>query len=74
MSSKDLFPSSWLINTLLDESFVANKKKELARQAIPYELGEWMASNFDAGTLAMSLFTTYRPFGFRHIGATPFSA
>lgn len=22
----------------------------------------------------MSLFTTYRPFGFRHIGATPFSA
>jgi hypothetical protein len=52
MASKDLFPSSWLINTLLDESFVANKRKELGLQAVPYELGEWLAANFDAGTLA----------------------
>lgn len=52
MSSKDLFPAPWLINTLLDESFVANKRKELGLQAIPYELGEWLAENFDAGTLA----------------------
>lgn len=52
MSSKDLFPTSWLVNTLLDESFVANKKRELGQQAVPCDLDQWLASHFDAGTLA----------------------
>ena len=52
MSNKDLFPSPWLINTLLDESFVASKRKELGQQPVPCELGDWLASHFDAQALA----------------------
>jgi hypothetical protein len=52
MSNKDLFPSPWLTNTLLDESFVASKRKELGQQPVPCELGDWLASHFDAETLA----------------------
>lgn len=52
MSNKDLFPSPWLTNTLLDESFVASKRKELGQQPVPCELGDWLASHFDAQALA----------------------
>ena len=52
MPNQDLFPSPWLINTLLDESFVASKTKELAQQALPYDLASWLADHFDAPVLA----------------------
>jgi hypothetical protein len=52
MPPNDLFPSPWLTNTLLDEAFVATKKLELAQQALPYGLGVWLQSHFDASVLA----------------------
>lgn len=52
MPTNDLFPSPWLTNTLLDEAFVANKKLELGRLALPYDLGNWLNSHFDANVLA----------------------
>ncbi len=52
MSTKDLFPTPWLINTLLDESFVASKRKALGQQAVPYALDEWLATHFDAEAFA----------------------
>lgn len=48
-----LFPHSWLINTLLDEGFVARKCLELAEQAIPYDLDAWLVARFDVASLAM---------------------
>ncbi len=52
MPPNDLFPSPWLTNTLLDEAFVATKKLDLAQQALPYGLGVWLQSHFDASVLA----------------------
>ena len=52
MPPNDLFPSPWLTNTLLDEAFVATKKLDLAQQALPYGLGAWLQSHFDAQVLA----------------------
>lgn len=52
MLIKDLFPSPWLTNTLLEEAFVATKKLELGQQALPYGLGAWLQSHFDAHVLA----------------------
>jgi hypothetical protein len=40
-----LFSHSWLVNTLLDEGFVARKCLELAEQAIPYDLDARLAKN-----------------------------
>ena len=52
MQNKDLFPSPWLTNTLLDEAFVASKRKALGQKDIPYLLGEWLYRHFDAPVLA----------------------
>lgn len=52
MLNKELFPAFWLENTLLDESFVTSKKKELGQQSVPHDLHAWLASHFDAETLA----------------------
>jgi len=52
MPPNDLFPSPWLTNTLLDEAFVATKKLDLGQQALPYGLGVWLQSHFDASVLA----------------------
>lgn len=47
-----LFSHSWLVNTLLDEGFVARKCLELAEQAIPYDLDAWLAAHFDIASLS----------------------
>ena len=45
---QDLFPNPWLVNTLLDQGFVDQKKGELAEQPGPYDLSDWLAAHFDA--------------------------
>ena len=52
MPTKDFFPAPWLINTLLDEGFIANKKLELGRQEIPYGLSAWLTEHFDVEVLS----------------------
>lgn len=49
-----LFSHSWLVNTRLDEGFVARKCLELAEQAIPYDLDAWLAKNALLLSLAAS--------------------
>ena len=52
MPIQDLFPAPWLINTLLDESFVASKTKQLAQKPLPYDLAAWLAVHFEPEVLA----------------------
>ncbi|MDD4888111.1 MAG: N-6 DNA methylase, partial [Thiomonas sp.] len=52
MPSQDLFPHTWLCNTLLDEGFVARKRIELAQKPIPYALLPWLNQHFEAEALA----------------------
>ena len=49
---QDLFPSPWLVNTLLNEGFIARKRGELGQLPLPYELSPWLGRHFDAGTLS----------------------
>ena len=49
---QDLFPDPWLVNTLLDQGFVDQKKGELAEQPIPYDLSNWLSAHFDAEQLS----------------------
>ena len=49
---QDLFPNPWLVNTLLDQGFVDQKKSELAEQPVPYDLSDWLAAHFDAVQLS----------------------
>ena len=48
----DLLPEPWLVNTLLDQGFVDQKRGELAEHAIPYGLNDWLAAHFDAAQLS----------------------
>jgi hypothetical protein len=48
----DLFPQPWLVNTLLDQGFVDQKRAELGERPVPYELAPWLASHFDAAQFA----------------------
>jgi len=32
----DLFPSPWLVNTLFDEGYIAQKREELGKAPLPY--------------------------------------
>ena len=50
--TQDLFPQPWLINTLLDEGFIAQKRAELAQAPVPNGLQAWMDANFDATKLS----------------------
>jgi hypothetical protein len=50
--TQDLFPKQWLINTLLDDGFIARKKIELRTKSIPYALDAWLSTNFDVVKLA----------------------
>jgi hypothetical protein len=50
---QDLFPSHWLVNTLLDEGYIAQKREELGQAALPYGLGLWLEQHFDAATLSI---------------------
>jgi hypothetical protein len=49
---QDLFPNTWLINTLLDEGFVARKRSELGKLPLPYDLGTWFDQHFNSATLS----------------------
>ena len=49
---QDQFPNPWLVNTLLDQGFVDQKKSELAEQPVPYDLSDWLAAHFDAVQLS----------------------
>ncbi len=49
---QNLAPSPWLVNTLLDEGFVATKRSELGKLALPYGLGMWLDQHFDAERLS----------------------
>jgi hypothetical protein len=44
----DLFPQHWLINTLLDDGFIAQKAAELAAQppVCAGALADWLAAYF----------------------------
>jgi len=48
---QDPHSNAWLINTLLDDGFIAQQRLELAKQPIPYDLGAWLDANFDAVSL-----------------------
>jgi hypothetical protein len=50
----DLFPQHWLINTLLDDGFIAQKAAELAAQppACAGALADWLAAHFKPTALA----------------------
>ena len=49
---QDLFTNAWLVNTLLDQGFVDQKKSELSEQALPGDLSNWLAMYFDATQLS----------------------
>ncbi|MFM2058976.1 MAG: hypothetical protein RLY71_3361 [Pseudomonadota bacterium] len=49
---QDLFPNPWLVNTLLDQGFVDQKKSDLARQPIPFDLESWLSDHFDPDQLS----------------------
>ena len=40
---QDLFPSPWLVNTLLDEGFIAQQRHALAQADDVYGLAPWLA-------------------------------
>jgi hypothetical protein len=44
----------WLVNTLLDDGFIAQKQAELLEKSpsTPYALDAWLAAHFDAANLA----------------------
>ena len=46
--SQDLFPDPWLVNTLLDQGFVDQKKSELSQQPVPCGLSGWLTLHFNA--------------------------
>ena len=48
---QDLFPNPWLVNTLLDEGFVARKRSQLGKLPLPYDLSQWLDQHFDAAVL-----------------------
>ena len=49
---QDLFPSPWLINTLLDEGFIAQQRHALAQADDVYGLAPWLAQHFVPATLS----------------------
>ena len=49
---QDLFPSPWLVNTLLDEGFIAQKRQELGKAGEPYGLVPWLEQHFDPAALS----------------------
>ena len=51
--TQNLFATHWLVNTLLDEGFVAHKITELTKQPIPYGLSDWLDAHFDAPSLSL---------------------
>ncbi|MBK9443657.1 MAG: N-6 DNA methylase [Comamonadaceae bacterium] len=50
--TQDLFAPTWLINTLLDEGFIAQKRAELSLAPVPCGLPAWLDTHFDAARLS----------------------
>lgn len=50
---QDLFPQPWLVNTLLDDSFIAQKCSELGQASRPCGLAAWLAQHFDVALLSI---------------------
>ena len=50
---QDLFPHPWLVNTLLDEGYIAQQRGTLAQAGVPYDLPAWLAQHFDAAVLSI---------------------
>lgn len=50
---QDLFPQPWLVNTLLDDGFIAQKCSELGQANVPCGLAAWLEQHFDTATLAI---------------------
>ena len=51
--TQNLFATHWLVNTLLDDGFIAHKITELTRLPIPYGLSDWLEVHFDAPSLSL---------------------
>jgi hypothetical protein len=49
---QDLLHHAWLVNTLLDEGFVAQRRGDLGKLPVPHGLGDWLNEHFDAARLA----------------------
>ena len=43
--TQDLFPKQWLLNTLLDDGFIAQIKIELLAKPLPYDLAGWLTTH-----------------------------
>lgn len=50
---QDLFPHPWLVNTLLDKGYIAHKREELGKAALPYSLGTWLEQHFNVAELSI---------------------
>lgn len=51
-TTQELFDSSWLDNSLLDNGFLRQKQRELAGQALPEGLVDWLEAHFQPALLA----------------------
>lgn len=49
---QDLFPHPWLVNTLLDDGFIAQQRRELAQASAPEGLAAWLAQHFAPAALS----------------------
>ena len=45
----DLFPTPWLVNTLLDDGFIAQQRSAWGQAGVPYGLTDWLAQHFTEG-------------------------
>ncbi len=49
----NLFPHPWLVNTLLDDSFIAHQCSALAQAGAPCALAPWLEQHFDVSLLSI---------------------
>ena len=49
---QDLFPQAWLVNTLLDDGFIAHQCSQLAQASAPDGLAAWLAQHFAPAALS----------------------
>ena len=50
---QDLFPQPWLVNTLLDDGFIAQQCSELGQASVPCGLAAWLEQHFDVALLSI---------------------
>ncbi len=51
--TQHLFPQSWLVNTLLDDGFIAQKAEQLVAKPAAHGLGLWLQTHFDSAVLGL---------------------